>query len=152
MMSLKRFTGVLTLRRLLSKTTTVKPTQESRISVNADGHTEVHIDIPIPKRVHRPNEDLSTLKSRLLYQSRKRGILESDLLCSTFVHQYMDEMSRAELEEFDSLLDENDWDLYYWTSGERPIPERFAESQVLKKMKKHFQNEQRKIIRMPDLS
>lgn len=29
-------------------------------------------------------------------------------------------MTRAQLEEYDRLLDENDWDLYYWATQDEP--------------------------------
>lgn len=119
--------------------------------MNDDGTPEVHISIPIPQRVHRPDEDLATKKARLLYQSRKRGILESDLLCSTFVKKYLDDMAEMEVDQLDKLLDENDWDLYYWASGERAIPERLHDNEILKRMKEHFKNDGKQIIRMPKL-
>lgn len=56
-------------------------------------------------------------------QSRKRGILESDLLLSTFAATCLGKMSRAQLEEYDRFLDENDWDIYYWATQEQPQDE-----------------------------
>ncbi|OIW30045.1 hypothetical protein CONLIGDRAFT_661544 [Coniochaeta ligniaria NRRL 30616] len=46
----------------------------------------------------RSGEDVPTIRARLLYQSRKRGTLESDLLLSTFASQHLDSISRAQLE------------------------------------------------------
>ncbi|CEO60008.1 Putative Succinate dehydrogenase assembly factor 2, mitochondrial [Penicillium brasilianum] len=73
----------------------------------------------------RSGEDTTTMRARLLYQSRKRGILESDLLLSTFADVYLRTMSHAQLQEYDSFLDENDWDIYYWATQDPPsdIPE-----------------------------
>ena len=53
-------------------------------------------------------------------QSRKRGILESDLLMSTFADAYLGTMSREQLQEYDRFLDENDWDIYYWATQDPP--------------------------------
>lgn len=65
--------------------------------------------IPVPKRVHRINETLEAKKSRLLYQSRKRGILEMDLLCSLYAKKYLPVLnSHTELDNYDKLLDEMD--------------------------------------------
>ncbi|PGH20732.1 hypothetical protein AJ80_03492 [Polytolypa hystricis UAMH7299] len=66
----------------------------------------------------REGEDTSTMRARMLYQSRKRGTLESDLLLSTFADAYLPSMTRAQLQEYDRLLDENDWDIYYWVTQE----------------------------------
>lgn len=49
-------------------------------------------------------------------QSRKRGILETDLVLSTFADAQLHGMDRAQLEQYDLFLDENDWDIYYWTT------------------------------------
>ncbi|KAL4811377.1 WD40-repeat-containing domain protein [Aspergillus unguis] len=128
----------------------------------------------------RTGEDLSTMRARLLYQSRKRGILESDLLMSTFADVYLKDMNLEQLQEYDRFLDENDWDIYYWAtqdppsedatsevpedtptetwkrtgakSGEwtqtvgafkaayRPVPSRWAESDVLRLLRQHVRD------------
>ncbi|OAL31687.1 hypothetical protein AYO20_08080 [Fonsecaea nubica] len=66
--------------------------------------------------LRRTGEDLPTMRARLLYQSRKRGTLESDLLLSTFAAENLASMTRTQLEQYDFLLDENDWDIYYWAT------------------------------------
>ncbi|KAJ5606318.1 hypothetical protein N7510_009099 [Penicillium lagena] len=133
----------------------------------------------------RAGEDAATMRARLLYQSRKRGILESDLLLSTFANVYLAQMTPAQLQEYDRFLDENDWDIYYWAtqdpptadaqettasaekpqdtvtetwrrtgakSGEwaqtvgafkaayRPVPSRWADSEVLRLLRQHVQD------------
>jgi succinate dehydrogenase assembly factor 2 len=60
-------------------------------------------------------------------------------------------MSSEDLDKYDRILDENDWDIYYWTTGERPTPQHFLQDPVLALMKEHFKNEAREIIRMPNL-
>ena len=56
---------------------------------------------------------------RLLYQSRKRGMLENGLLLSTFASKYLDSMTEDELMQYDMMINfpSNDWDLYYWAAG-----------------------------------
>ncbi|KAJ5898943.1 succinate dehydrogenase assembly factor 2 [Penicillium taxi] len=71
----------------------------------------------------RVGEDITTKRARLLYQSRKRGILESDLLLSTFADVYLGKMTAEQLQEYDSFLDENDWDIYYWSTQDPPADE-----------------------------
>ncbi|KAL6856542.1 DUF339 domain-containing protein [Trichoderma novae-zelandiae] len=70
--------------------------------------------------LRRVGEDDATKRARLLYQSRKRGTLESDLLLSTFAAQYLPTMTTAELDQYDLFLDENDWDIYYWATQRDP--------------------------------
>ncbi|KAI3660802.1 hypothetical protein MP638_001851 [Amoeboaphelidium occidentale] len=109
-------------------------------------------DFGVPLRVERLNETLDCKKARLIYQSRKRGILESDLLCSTFIQKHLNQLSQSQLEDYDRVLDENDWDLYYWCAGQKEIPERLQRNSVLPLMKEHFKNTGRQILRMPELS
>ncbi|DAA76444.1 TPA_exp: Uncharacterized protein A8136_0758 [Trichophyton benhamiae CBS 112371] len=75
----------------------------------------------------RKGEDNSTKRARLLYQSRKRGTLESDLLLSTFASTYLAKMTGSQLDEYDRFLDENDWDIYYWATQEPPSESEAAE-------------------------
>jgi succinate dehydrogenase flavin-adding protein (antitoxin of CptAB toxin-antitoxin module) len=68
--------------------------------------------------LRRVGEDVATTRARLLYQSRKRGTLESDLLLSTFASAHLATMTSTQLEQYDRFLDENDWDIYYWVTQE----------------------------------
>jgi len=43
-------------------------------------------------------------------------MLESDLLLSTFADAHLARMTPAQLASYDRFLDENDWDIYYWTT------------------------------------
>ncbi|EGO03769.1 hypothetical protein SERLA73DRAFT_69598 [Serpula lacrymans var. lacrymans S7.3] len=122
-------------------------------------HTPEHLastttptSVPPPTPLPRPNEIPSTLRARLLYQSRKRGTLESDLLLSTFARDHLAAMDEAELKEYDRLLDEPDWDIYYWSTGKRTPPERWAHSAILEKLSVHAKNEGRVVRRMPSLT
>jgi len=121
-------------------------------------HTPEHIastaspaDLPPPEPLPRPGETIETKRARLVYQSRKRGTLENDLLLSTFAQEHLGTMDVAELSEFDKLMDEPDWDIYYWATGKRSLPERWAGSKVLEKLRVHARNEEKMVRRMPDL-
>lgn len=58
---------------------------------------------PPPEPLPRPGELVETMRARLVYQSRKRGTLESDLLLSTFAKEQLPLMGEAELKEFDKV-------------------------------------------------
>ncbi|KAK2593533.1 Succinate dehydrogenase assembly factor 2 mitochondrial [Conoideocrella luteorostrata] len=79
--------------------------------------------------LRRTGETDDTKRARLLYQSRKRGTLESDLLLSTFAKTHLPSMSSTLLTQYDLLLDENDWDLYYWAT-QREVSESQPESET----------------------
>jgi len=73
-------------------------------------HTPEHMasttspsDLPPPAPLERPNESIEVTRARLVYQSRKRGTLESDLLLSTFARDHLGGMNHEELKEFDKV-------------------------------------------------
>ncbi|KAI0916053.1 hypothetical protein AcV5_003497 [Taiwanofungus camphoratus] len=109
------------------------------------------LDLPPPEPIPRPGEPVEKMRARLVYQSRKRGTLESDLLLSTFAKEQLATMGEVELREFDKLMDEPDWDIYYWATRKKVPPERWANSVLLEKLQKHVRNEGKVVRRMPDL-
>ncbi|OUT22992.1 hypothetical protein CAS74_001295 [Pichia kudriavzevii] len=103
----------------------------------------------------REGESLETMRKRLTYQSRKRGILETDLLMSRFAKKYLSSFDRGMLEEYDKLLDELDWDIYYWATENykiTPLPDKWKDSKVLKLIQQESRNEKKEILRMPSLN
>lgn len=56
---------------------------------------------PLPGPLDRTGEDEKTLRARLVYQTRKRGTLETDLLLATFARDQLGEMPVEEMREFD---------------------------------------------------
>ncbi|QPC68690.1 hypothetical protein HYE67_010921 [Fusarium culmorum] len=71
--------------------------------------------------LRRVGEDDATKRARLVYQSRKRGTLESDLLLSTFASAHLASLSPELLDQYDRILDENDWDIYYWATQKEEL-------------------------------
>jgi len=115
-------------------------------------NTQTPKDVPLPIPLPRHNESIETMRARLVYQSRKRGTLESDLLLSTFARDALAGMEELELREYDRLLDEPDWDIYYWATNKRTPPERWTNSSVLERLRVHAKNEGKVVRSMPALS
>ncbi|KAI5951024.1 emi5 [Candida jiufengensis] len=102
----------------------------------------------------RTGESIDVKRARLVYQSRKRGILESDLLLSRFAKKYLNKMTMEELDEYDKLLDEADWDIYYWATknfDQTPLPDKWKDSKILKSLQEEAENKEKVILRMPEL-
>lgn len=51
----------------------------------------------------RSHEDIETTRKRLVYQARKRGMLEGDLLLATFAREKLALMKPDEVTEFDKV-------------------------------------------------
>ncbi|KAN0104013.1 Flavinator of succinate dehydrogenase domain containing protein [Russula decolorans] len=110
-------------------------------------HTPEHIastisptNMPPPNPLPRPGESIKTMRARL-----------NDLLLSTFAQEHLGTMDAEELSEFDKLMDESDWDIYYWATEKRTLPERWTRSRLLEKLKVHARNEGKVVRRVPDL-
>lgn len=104
--------------------------------------------------IQRTGESIDVKRARLVYQSRKRGILESDLLLSRFAKRYLSGFSQEELDEYDKLLDEPDWDIYYWATKNydvTPLPDKWKNSKILKLLQEDAENKEKEILRMPEL-
>jgi antitoxin CptB len=69
-------------------------------------------------------ESLTVRRKRLIYQSRYRGRLESDLFFGRFADAHVNQLDRSQLERYEALLREDDHDLFGWISGRVPVPPR----------------------------
>ena len=49
------------------------------------------------------------------------------------------------------LLDEADWDIYYWATDMRIPPNRWVDSTLLEKLRVHARNEGKVVRKMPPL-
>lgn len=109
--------------------------------------------LPIPIYKEKKNEPLQLQKSRLLYQSRKRGMLENGLLLSTFAAKYLESMDAKQTKLYDQLINmpTNDWDIFYWATGVKPTPSEY-DNEIMAMLKAHVKNANReKRLCQPDL-
>ncbi|KRT80902.1 hypothetical protein AMK59_6118, partial [Oryctes borbonicus] len=95
-------------------------------------------DIKIPVYKTTPGETIGKQRSRLLYQSRKRGMLENDLILSTFASVNLNKMTKDQLDAYDKLINtaRNDWDIFYWVTEKEPTPKEF-DTDVMIMLKEH---------------
>lgn len=61
---------------------------------------------------------------RLKMRSMRRGIKEMDIILSAYAEAHLADMDEAALALYDSLLQENDQDLYQWVTGQGAAPDR----------------------------
>lgn len=60
----------------------------------------------------------------LSYRAWRRGIRETDLILGPFADAHLHDLTPAQLDLFEALLDEADQDIYDWYKG-APAPARF---------------------------
>lgn len=103
------------------------PLQHAQHPLSSDESPEAYLAHPLDglNGVPRdPEPDLNTQRARLVYQTRKRGTLETGLLVSTFATpERLGQMDRQQLTELDDLLKVPEWTLYYWGIGKAEPPE-----------------------------
>ena len=63
---------------------------------------------------------------RLRLRSWRRGTKEMDLILGGFADAELAGLDGATLDDYERLLEENDWDLYYWVTGAREGPEEYT--------------------------
>ncbi|KAL3313796.1 hypothetical protein Ciccas_007605 [Cichlidogyrus casuarinus] len=103
--------------------------------------------------------DVNKERARLLYSSRKRGMLENCILLSYFARKHLDGFTEKQLKEYDFIINspDNDWDLYYWITGlasfwlcnnlmlgAKPIPEEYK-GEVMNLLIQFAKNEEREL-------
>ncbi|VDK33321.1 unnamed protein product [Taenia asiatica] len=104
----------------------------------------------VPSRLGEP---VATKRSRLLYESRKRGNLENGIILSSFADKHLSEMTEEQLKTYDHLINtpECDWDIFYWVVGEKEAPDEYK-SDVLEMLQRHARNHGRELRnQQPDI-
>merc|ERR1712107_574404 len=107
----------------------------------------------IPEYIEKFDEPIPEKRARLMYQSRKRGMLENGLLLGSFAKKHLAEMDDEKLALYDRLINlpSNDWEIYYWATETKPTPEEF-DNVIMDMLKEHAKNENRESrITLPDL-
>lgn len=92
------------------------------------------------------DSNIDLLRSRLIYQSRKRGILENCIIFTTFSDKYLKTFDSAQLQKYDALINSqhNEWDLYAWAIGSKPAPQEF-DNDVMSLIKSHVHRQDHNI-------
>ncbi|MGB0960334.1 MAG: succinate dehydrogenase assembly factor 2 [Halocynthiibacter sp.] len=56
----------------------------------------------------------------------RRGVKEMDIVLGPFADAHLDTMSDADLDLYDTLLNEYDQDLMVWFTSQKPAPEEYT--------------------------
>lgn len=61
-------------------------------------------------------------RKRILYRANHRGTKEADVMLGGFATARIRDLSEADLDTFESLLEELDVDIMDWVIGRKPLP------------------------------
>jgi antitoxin CptB len=68
---------------------------------------------------------LDARRRRIVFRAWHRGMREMDLLMGSFVDSEIADLSEAELDDLEILLEEPDRDVFSWLTGEVETPSRY---------------------------
>ena len=68
------------------------------------------------------SEGLDARRRRLLFRSWHRGIREMDLVLGRFADAHVAQLSEAELDDYERLLEIPDQPFFAWVSGAEAVP------------------------------
>ena len=69
--------------------------------------------------------DPAARRKRLTFRAWRRGCKEADLSMGRFADARVADLSEAEVEAFERLLDAPDTDVYAWITGAAPTPKNY---------------------------
>ena len=67
--------------------------------------------------------EMNERQKRLMFRADHMGSNENDILFGAFARDHLAELTEAQLDVFESLLGQNDYDLFDWVTGKRPHPD-----------------------------
>eukprot|EP01089_Gocevia_fonbrunei_P004202 TRINITY_DN14218_c0_g1_i1.p1 TRINITY_DN14218_c0_g1~~TRINITY_DN14218_c0_g1_i1.p1 ORF type:complete len:133 (+),score=27.15 TRINITY_DN14218_c0_g1_i1:27-425(+) len=78
-------------------------------------------------------------RKMLLYRSKERGMLENDLILGTFAYNNLSNLSEAQVDQYELILNQLDPDLYQWLTNKAELPPEL-DNEVMAMLKAHTQN------------
>jgi antitoxin CptB len=88
----------------------------------------------------RSSADLDPRRRKILFRAWHRGMREMDLIMGRFADAQIGNLSEAELDEFERLIEVLDRDLLSWVTGEAQVPENY-DSDVFRRLKAFHQHD-----------
>ncbi len=73
-------------------------------------------------------------RKRLVYRANHCGMKENDVLLGRFALARLAELSEAEVDMFENIMNHSDNDLYNWLTGREPTPD-IVDSPLLRQIK-----------------
>jgi antitoxin CptB len=72
--------------------------------------------------IGRSSEGLDVRRRKLLFRAWHRGLREVDLILGRFADGNIEQLTEADLSEFENLMDVPDGELLAWLTGEAEAP------------------------------
>lgn len=69
---------------------------------------------------------------RLRHKCKYMGMHENDVIFARFSDRYLDELSEQEVTQFETLIEENDVDIFKWITGKLELPTEYDNTVMAK--------------------
>lgn len=106
-----------------------------------DEHLRLKTEVPPasldPAKANEPVDADEVRRKRLLYRSKQRGWLEVDLLLGSWAAQHVPRLTTAELDEYETLLNQETIDIFQIVNGQKEAPPELVGSQVLARLQEY---------------
>ena len=74
-------------------------------------------------------------KKKLIYLATKRGIVENEIIFDKFIKYHFNSLNEVDINLFNELLLEYDWDIFAWITGQRKAPQKYFNSTLFHLLK-----------------
>jgi len=85
----------------------------------------------------KEKHNIENKRKQLIFRSNHRGTKEMDLIMGSYANANVPEFTDQEVRDYESLLTQNDPDLYNWITDKEPAPEEVESLSVYQKLKAH---------------
>lgn len=86
------------------------------------------------------NQITDPLFRKLLYRCNHRGMLENELILTSYLQKHYTDLSEMDVVLFERLLDEPDPSIYRWFTGAAEADMEYRGSQLLKSIQTHLKS------------
>jgi antitoxin CptB len=66
--------------------------------------------------------ELEIRRKQALFRAQRRGFKELDLIFGAFADAHLKNLSKEQLDRFETLLSVPDWQMFDWVMGHVPVP------------------------------
>lgn len=76
-------------------------------------------------------------RKRMIYRSKQRGWLEADILMGSWAVQYVPALTEAQLDEYETILNEETIDIFNYITGKDALPPRLQGLGLMKELQSY---------------
>ena len=81
-----------------------------------------------------PVEKEFARRKRMIYRSKQRGWLEADILMGSWAVQYVPTLTTAQLDEYETILNEETIDIFNYITKKDPLPAHLQNLELMKEL------------------